>query len=577
MSRAENAPLTDPFPPMVIELLRELCIAPGLYPRRATRRHGVKSGEPIIEMSGVRVEYNGKVALGGWTKSFKHQVLSWQVRRGHRWGVFGPNGSGKTTLLSLITSDHPQAYAQPVKVFGLPRLPTPGSPAMSYFELHSRIGHTSPEVHALFPRQLSVRTALESAWADTPVAKPALDPDRNDLVDGFLYFFEPELNPGFGPSVERTRQESIECYRNLDESIRPPPETRLPTATWASDVTFGSLSVTQQKIVLFLRAIIKSPDLVILDEAFSGMPTLIRDKCLHFLEAGFGRRVSTGSARVRDFRQVWHITDIALLDALAERYYSGLTFDQTLIVTSHTKHEIPNSLTHWMRLPGPQELQRGGRPAIDKFPWDMTIMSGGWEEIWSQKPDTCDPPYYGDRGQKWILDYYVAPGPPAPPKFDFLRNPGNDLVEGLFEEGHMVFKAHNAEEILAAAQKKRRSMKRQKEVRKMLRRKARKLGISFEELEIQMIERSKAKKSQSKSKRKRRRRKEKRAAIRAGELVLSTEERQKLTEMRRRQRQRKRAKKRLGMEAAAKEAQRDAEKEAERERGKEGQQEGEAR
>lgn len=146
-------------------------------------------GEPVIDMEGVRVQYGDKVILGDWQQKVKDEMkdgLHWRVRRGQRWAILGPNGSGKTTLLSMITSDHPQAYGQPVKLFGRSRLPEPGRPGISIFELQSRIGHSSPEIHAFFPRQLSIRQALETAFAETFLSKPKLNIERDLDISAIL-------------------------------------------------------------------------------------------------------------------------------------------------------------------------------------------------------------------------------------------------------------------------------------------------------------------------------------------------------------------------------------------------------
>ena len=99
----------------------------------------------------------------------------------------------------MITSDHPQAYSAPLKLFGRPRLPQKGVPGISIFELQSRIGHSSPEVHAFFPRTLTVRETLESAYAETPLSRPSgLDATADRRVDACLRWFQAELNPAAG-------------------------------------------------------------------------------------------------------------------------------------------------------------------------------------------------------------------------------------------------------------------------------------------------------------------------------------------------------------------------------------------
>lgn len=52
-------------------------------------------GEPLIEMKGVNVKYDGKSVLGDWKQQVGGETkdgLWWTVHRGQRWGVFGPNG-----------------------------------------------------------------------------------------------------------------------------------------------------------------------------------------------------------------------------------------------------------------------------------------------------------------------------------------------------------------------------------------------------------------------------------------------------------------------------------------------------
>lgn len=53
------------------------------------------AAEALVEMEGVQVKYGEKLVLGGWKEEIdghSRSGLWWTVRRGERWGVFGPNG-----------------------------------------------------------------------------------------------------------------------------------------------------------------------------------------------------------------------------------------------------------------------------------------------------------------------------------------------------------------------------------------------------------------------------------------------------------------------------------------------------
>ncbi|KAJ5953681.1 ABC transporter [Penicillium verhagenii] len=300
----------------------------------------VLGGKPLIEMDGVRVQYGDKVVLGNWTQNVNGEPrkgLHWRVRQGQRWAILGANGSGKTTLLSLITSDHPQAYAQPIKILGRSRLPEVGKPGISIFELQSRLGHSSPEIHAFFPRQLTVRESLESAFAETFLSKPVLNYERDLDVSAALRFFKAELDPNAsvtmkqGPPIITTNTDIFPRLGNAGNNKPYIPSDY--DIDYADNVTFGQLTTAQQRIVLFLRALIHNPDIVVLDEPFSGLSASQRDKCLHYIDHGdapsvFNRASSRGLSR-----------------------YRGLSENQALVLISHIKEEIPESVRYYMRLP----------------------------------------------------------------------------------------------------------------------------------------------------------------------------------------------------------------------------------
>lgn len=344
------------------------------------------SGEPLVEMQGVKVSYGRndestrRTVLGNWSESVhgtEKEGLWWDVCRGERWGVFGPNGSGKTTLLSLITSDHPQTYGLPIKLFGRSRIPSPGELGISIFELQSRIGHSSPEVHTYFPKHLSIRRVLESAWADTPLTKPRLTHQNDIRVDAFLRWFAPELSPTNASELQLLEQSLLRGNWRRSTEMRRRLERLLvinKDLDWADTTTFRDLSFSSQRLLLFLRALVSSPDLVILDEALSGMDKSVRDKCLLFLTHGENLQVKPRSRGK-------FIKSLAADNELVS--FGGLEDRQALLTISHSKEDIPGCIRQWICLPEPSQ----GNPArIGTLPGPLEFHPKDWAQIWGLPP-----------------------------------------------------------------------------------------------------------------------------------------------------------------------------------------------
>ena len=376
---------------------------PGMTRKRSEKvADGDAQREVLVKMEGVRVKYGDKTVLGNWTqgsegkRSLMKHGLWWTVRRGDRWGIFGPNGeprmrncipglplvgSGKTTLLSLICSDHPQAYALPLELFGQSRLPKPGCRGISIFDIQARIGHSSPEIHAFFPRHLSVRQTLENAWAETFLGKAELNNNRDRDVDTCLRWFHAELNPRpeqtiiFPYGVEREGSLSLESgYEQVEGA----------DLDWADELRFGELSFSAQRVALFLRAIIKKPDLVILDEAFSGMDSHVRDRCMRFLEhgqrsSGVKNLYTTNKTNPKTSHTFEKLGTLGTVETFNKLRFSGLSHDQALICVSHVKEEVPASVREWMCLP---EANTGARPRSGRLRGPLQGNTKRWNIIW---------------------------------------------------------------------------------------------------------------------------------------------------------------------------------------------------
>ena len=311
-------------------------------------------GDALVEMQGARVAYGTKAVLGNWKQDVdgdSKDGLWWTVKRGERWGIFGPNGSGKTTILSLICSDHPQTYSLPIQLFGRSRLPEPGKPGISIFDIQARIGHSSPEIHNHIPKSLTLRQVLENAWSETFRGVPRLDEPAREKVDACLRWFEEDLRPGQAKASEHEASNS-----------RP---------RWAEDLFFGGVPFSAQRVALFLRAIIKNPDLVILDEAFSGMDDGVRDRCLLFLAHGETKQLSTSEKN-----RVIVESDISKAGQVK---MGGLTEDQALLCISHVREEIPGSIREWICLP---EANTGQPARFGRLDGPIEGDYRRWNEIW---------------------------------------------------------------------------------------------------------------------------------------------------------------------------------------------------
>ena len=251
-------------------------------------------------------------------------------------------------------------------------------PGISLFDIQRRMGHSSPEVHAFFPKGLTVRRALQSAWADAPMAKPHLTEEAKQRADACLRWFAEELRP------KSQHPTTIEQLNAVLDAESPISENRLEAVRceyeqttaggknleWASDLRFGELSFSNQRLVLFLRAIVASPDLVILDEALSGIDEATRDKALLFLSQGEHiRSIVDGKAKE------------SAVSKLGNVIFGGLQPEQALLVISHAREDVPGCLREWICLPEPGE-GRVARTGV--LPGPLELNPEFWDEIWGR-------------------------------------------------------------------------------------------------------------------------------------------------------------------------------------------------
>jgi molybdate transport system ATP-binding protein len=186
--------------------------------------------QPLVRMRSVVVHYGDTTVL---------DRLDWTVLAGERWAILGPNGAGKSTLLSLVSGDHPQAYANQIELFGRER----GS-GESIWQIKACQGWLSPDLQIHFPRRLNCLEVVCSGFYDSVGLFRRPGPDQAGLATDWL--------------------------RALGA---PAPEA-----------TFDGLSAGQQRLVLLARALVKHPPLLILDEPLQGVDEVHRHAFLSLID-----------------------------------------------------------------------------------------------------------------------------------------------------------------------------------------------------------------------------------------------------------------------------------------------------
>jgi len=185
-------------------------------------------------------------------------------------------------------------------------------------------------------------------------------------IDTYLRWFEAELNPAFTPLAVTSEK----------PRARLTPQLLTPRSTdWADDIRFGDAPFSAQRVALLLRAIVKNPDLVVLDEAFSGMDEYVRDKCMLFLTWGETRSFGISMLDGVQKRFVTE-TDPRLL---SQKVSEGLNDDQALICVSHVKEEVPGLVREWVSLP---EATSGKPARFGRLEGPLEGSERGWEDIW---------------------------------------------------------------------------------------------------------------------------------------------------------------------------------------------------
>lgn len=173
---------------------------------------------PLIQFKNVTVKYEDKLIVNN---------INWQINAGEFWQLIGPNGSGKTTMLSLITGDNPKGYGQDLILFGNKK----GS-GETVWSIKQKIGYFTASITDLFSRHTSVEQMIISGF-----------------FDSIGLYTKPS-----GRQI-KLAQQWLTLIGLLSLKQQP----------------FYKLSLGQQRLIMIIRAMVKHPPLLILDEPTVGL------------------------------------------------------------------------------------------------------------------------------------------------------------------------------------------------------------------------------------------------------------------------------------------------------------------
>ena len=172
----------------------------------------------LVVFKNVHVKFGDKTIL---------RNIDWTIKKGEFWQLIGKNGSGKTTMLSMITGENPKGYGQDLFLFGKKK-----GTGESIWDIKQRRGYFTPSMTDKFTGYHSVENMLISG-----------------LNDSICLYLKP-----------------------TEGQLRLAKQWLLLIDMWSiKDKRFHDLSMGQKRLVMTVRAMIKQPLLLILDEPTAGL------------------------------------------------------------------------------------------------------------------------------------------------------------------------------------------------------------------------------------------------------------------------------------------------------------------
>lgn len=179
------------------------------------------TGEPLIRLTGIELFRDYRPVL---------RKFDWEIRRGEHWAIMGQNGSGKSSLLLMLYGDLHPALGGRIERAGM-------RSGTHIEEWKKRVGYVSPELQAAHFRVGSLEEIVASG--------------RYASIG---------LNQALTAADRRHAKRWLQFFGLADLRVRT-----------ARQVSYGQL-----RLVLLARAMVSEPELLLLDEPFTGLDPQMR-------------------------------------------------------------------------------------------------------------------------------------------------------------------------------------------------------------------------------------------------------------------------------------------------------------
>jgi molybdate transport system ATP-binding protein len=188
-----------------------------------------RPGRMLVRITGADVYLDEHRALSGITLS---------IHQGECWVIYGPNGAGKSALIRTLYGDHGVAAGGRIERAGI----VPGVPLENF---KRRVGLVAPHLQADHPRNLTVAEVVQSGRHASIglVAAPS--------------------------AADRAAARAALAFFDMEEFATRP---------------LAELSYGQLRRVLFARAWVGKPALLLLDEPYSGLDAPTRHALMQHLD-----------------------------------------------------------------------------------------------------------------------------------------------------------------------------------------------------------------------------------------------------------------------------------------------------